>query len=92
MTLKAHSGVRIVAFSPDGKRLASASEYSDVKLWDTATGQETLTLYGLTTSVRSVAFSPDGQYLVFEDLNGTVRVWDARPLDDKPAKTALNSR
>ena len=52
-----------MAFSPDGKRLASASEDGTVKVWDAATGQETLTLKGHTGRVTSVAFSPDGKRL-----------------------------
>ena len=53
-----------MAFSPDGKRLASASADGTVKVWDAATGQETLTLKGHTGIVASVAFSPDGKRLV----------------------------
>ena len=52
-----------MAFSPDGQRLASASHDGTVKVWDAATGQETLTLKGHTGVVSSVAFSPDGKRL-----------------------------
>ena len=53
-----------MAFSPDGKRLASASAGDKtVKVWDAQTGQELLTLKGHTGSVSSVAFSPDGKRL-----------------------------
>ncbi len=49
-----------VAFSPDGQRLASASQDQTVKIWNSATGGELLALKGHTGWVRSVAFSPDG--------------------------------
>jgi len=78
LTLKGHSGpVASVAFSPDGKRLASASKDQTVKVWNAATGQETLTLKGHSTSVLSVAFSPDGKRLASASNDGTVKVWDA---------------
>jgi WD40 repeat protein len=69
--------VSCVAFSPDGKRLVTASQRGSVRLWDVATGQEILTLKGRALHVRSVAFSADGERLVSASLGRTVQVWDA---------------
>ena len=70
-----------VAFSPDGKRIVSGSWDWTVKVWDAATGQETLTLRGHTEAVNSVAFSPDGKRIVsgsgYANTPGEVKVWDA---------------
>jgi len=83
ITLKGHTGgVTSVAFSPDGKRLASAGSGQintpgELKVWNAATGQETLTLKGHSDGVTSVAFSPNGQRLSSASRDGTVKVWDA---------------
>jgi WD40 repeat protein len=45
-----------------------------VKVWDSASGRETLTLKGHNGFVASVAFSPDGQRLASASLDGTVKV------------------
>jgi hypothetical protein len=66
-----------VAFSLDGKRLASASHDETVKIWDASIGQELLTLKGHTNKVFSVAFSPDGKRLASASQDRTVKVWDA---------------
>jgi WD40 repeat protein len=70
--------VSSVAFSPDGKRLASGSYDTTVRVWDAQSGQEVLSLKGHTDPVWSVAFSPDGQRLASSSWDQTVKVWDAQ--------------
>jgi WD40 repeat protein len=70
-------GLRALAFSPEGTRLASAGEDRTARLWDPATGALLATCRGHTTKVLGVAFRPDGARLVTTSADGTVRQWDS---------------
>jgi WD40 repeat protein len=74
---KGHDGaVYSVAFSPDGRYLASGGSDKQVKVWNAATGQLVRTLGEHAKTVRCVAFSPDGRYLASASWDGTIKVWD----------------
>ena len=73
-----HEGpVLSVAWSPDGKTLASGSGDKTVKLWETATGKLLTNLQGHTDAVWSVAWSPDGKTLASGSSDQTVKLWEA---------------
>jgi WD40 repeat protein/serine/threonine protein kinase len=69
--------VRVVAWSPDGKRLALAGDDRVVHIWDRPTRHEVFGLTGHTDPVLAVAWSPDGRYLATAGVDRTARVWDA---------------
>ena len=78
LALKGHTAsVTSVSFSPDRKRLASASWDNTVKVWDVTKGNEVLTFKGHQDMVTSVAFSPDGTRIGSGCWDCTVKVWDS---------------
>ncbi len=75
--LEGHGNViNDLAFSPDGRTLASGSADHKVRLWDVAAKQPGHVLRGHTDDVYAVAFSPDGKRLASGSLDHTVRLWE----------------
>ena len=73
------AGVWSIAYSPDGKTLASGLSGGQIKIWDARSGELLRTLEEHTSHVSSVAFAPDGKTLASNTIwSNTVKLWDAR--------------
>jgi WD40 repeat protein/uncharacterized caspase-like protein len=78
-TLKGHGrAVGKVAFSRDGKLLATGGTDNTIKIWDFASQRELLTLTGHTANIESLDFSPDGKMLASASEDGSTFLWDAK--------------
>ena len=75
-SLKGHTyGIYDLAFSPDGKQLASAGHDGSVRIWSMESGEPVRTLAGHTNIVHGVAWSPDGKRLLSGSFDATARIW-----------------
>ena len=76
LSYKGHSGsVRTVAWSPDGRHIASGSSEKTVQIWDANTGANVYTYHGHSSPVNAVAWSPDGRHIASAGYG--VHVWQA---------------
>jgi WD40 repeat protein len=71
------AGIPEIAFSPDGRRLASVSKDGTLRLWDAGTGKLLRTCMGHKSPVEAVAFNNDGRWVATGDFAGEVRLWDS---------------
>jgi len=75
-TLTGHtSTVWSLAFSADGKYLASGDQDASIRIWEVRSGREVDILKGHSEAVTTVAFSPDGHYLASGSFDRTVKLW-----------------
>ncbi|MGP1414934.1 MAG: eIF2A-related protein [Treponema sp.] len=74
-----HSGtIESIAYSPDGKYIASGSSDGTIKIWEAETGRLLRTLTGHADDIYSVSYSPDGAYLASGSNDKTIRIWEVK--------------
>ncbi len=85
LRMRHDAAVNAIAYSPDGKLLASAGADNLVRIWDLANGHEVRTLAGHDAEVNAVVFSPDGKTLASGGAEPKIRLWNVA--DGKELRT-----
>ncbi|KAF9014715.1 WD40 repeat-like protein [Hymenopellis radicata] len=66
-----------IVFSPDDLKIASATSFSNIQIWNSTTGELLQELVGHTRNITSISFSNDGAYIVSASQDMSIRIWDA---------------
>lgn len=82
-------GVKAIAFSPNGKLIASGGFDDKVKVWDVQTGREIRSFSGHTNDVNSVLFSADSKSVISGSNDGTIKIWN---IDDGSVSTTQTGK
>jgi WD40 repeat protein len=83
-------GAGLVAFSPDGRLLASTGAEDDIKLWDLSSGKELRALVGHTGMIAGMAFDPNSGLLASASADGTTRLWEVDTGEQLATLLSLN--
>jgi WD40 repeat protein len=91
-TLRGHTNhVYSIAFSPDGKLIATGSADRTIKLWDARSGRELRTLRGHSNLVRTVVFSNDGRTLASWGWDHSIMLWDVTPRPQETTRSSMSA-